>query len=46
MSPDGGFNPGTSVFSILFSPALLLPPAFFFLPFFLGFFGGSVASNG
>eukprot|EP01044_Picomonas_judraskeda_P002443 COSAG03_NODE_177_length_11096_cov_1567.562062_3_plen_115_part_00 len=41
MSPGGGFNPGTSVFSIFFNPALLLPPAFFFLPFFLGFFGGS-----
>ena len=36
MSPDGGLSPGTSLFSIFLSPALLFPPTFFFLPFFRG----------
>ena len=38
MSPGGGLSPGTSLFSIFLSPALLLPPTFFFLPFLRGFF--------
>ena len=41
MSPGGGLSPGTSLFSIFLSPALLLPPTFFFLPFLRGFLGGS-----
>ena len=41
MSPDGGLSPGTSLFSIFLSPALLFPPTFFFLPFFRGFLEGS-----
>ena len=41
MSPDGGLSPGTSLFSIFLSPALLFPPTFFFLPFLRGFLGGS-----
>ena len=45
ISPGGGLIPGTSLFSILLSPALLLPPAVFFLAFFQGFCLGSCESK-